>query len=85
MAHLSRQEARKAIMNLSDQALMKLMDSVEVDYSYVNGVLIDRENIIGRLIGECAECQSQVTITYSGNGKRTEVKKEPKQGCKTCG
>lgn len=85
MAHLTQSQAKSAIINLTDQELMDLMDSVEMTYDYVNEVLIDRERIISRLIGECLDCQGEVTITYTSRGKKTETKKSAKPTCQTCG
>jgi len=84
MAYLSKREAREEINAMSDEDIMELLDSIDVSYDFVNGVLIDKEGHIKRLVGEASTPQN-VIITYSYNGEKIVKQQETKAGCKTCG
>lgn len=81
---LNDQQKIDYINSLTDKELMELMDSIDVKYDLVDGVLIDKERIIQRLTSQYQR-QSNVTITYTYSGERIETSNEGKRGCKTCG
>jgi len=86
MEYLNNKEAFEILNAMTDEELIEVLQDpqINIPFDIVNGVLINRENIIKNLTG--INPNPNVRITYTWNGERTEQKiEEGKTGCRTCG
>lgn len=86
MEYLNNKEAFDAINAMTDAELVELLKSPELSlpYDLVNGVLIDRENIIFNLTGINPSPNVKVTYTWNGE-KKEEIRQTDSPGCSSCG